>query len=136
MPKLAQVPEPVLGIMRSFALGRWGENIEHFADDASLIAFLDDGLQAVLEGELSPIVLNGAIAVAGYTARVAAAFNPMSYDVISVSRNGFQVATEVEWTSKARKTGSPVTGRSCSVWTIRADHKIQSLFTASWLMRP
>lgn len=135
MSTLAQVPEPVQGIMQSFALGRWGESVPHFADDASLVAFLDDGLQAVLESELSPIILNGAIGVAGYTARVAAAFDPMRFDLISVLRNGFQIATEVEWTSRVRKTGVEVTGRSCSVWTMRADMKVQNLVTTSWLVQ-
>lgn len=129
-----RLPAPLPGIMEDFALGNWGENLHHFAEDASLIAFLDDALQAVLETELSPIVLNGHLGLASYTARVGAVLGPMDYDVISVTHNGFQVATEVAWNAVVRRTIRRIAGRTCSVWTLSADHKVQSLVTVSWLV--
>lgn len=135
MPNRSNVPEPLLGIMEDFALGNWGANLHHFAEDASLIAFLDDALQAVLEAELSPIIINGHFGLAGYTARVSAVLGPMDYDLISVSCNGFQIATEVEWTGTVRQSGRPLKGRTCSVWILRADRKVQSLFTVNALIR-
>ena len=116
--------------MDAFVLGQWGASIEHFADDASLISFVDDGLQAVLETEVSPIVLNGPIAMAGYIALFGAHLAPMRYDVISVAHNGFQIATELEWWSKPERG---LNGRTCIVWNLRPDGKVQSVFKVGWI---
>lgn len=125
-----KLPSPVLEVMEAFVSGEWGAAIHHIAEDASLISFLDDRLQAVLETELSPIVLNGPIAMAGYIALFGAHLAPMSYDVISVTHNGAQIATELEWWSKPERG---LNGRTCIVWTLRPDNKVQSVFKMGWM---
>lgn len=132
-PARRKLPSPLMEIMDAFVIGNWGACIDHFPDDASLISFLDDGLQAVLETELSPIVLNGPIAMAGYIALFGAHLAPMTYDVISVTQNGFQIATELEWWSNPEKG---LNGRTCIVWNMRPDNKVQSVFKVGWMTQP
>jgi hypothetical protein len=125
-----KLPTPLVEIMDAFIAGDWGACINYFADDASLISFVDDGLQAVLETEVSPIVLNGPIPMAGYIALFGGHLAPMTYDVIAVAHNGLQIATELEWWSNAKR---PLNGRTCIVWNMRPDNKVQSVFKVGWV---
>lgn len=134
IPTLSRLPESLQGVMSDFSHGRWGAGLAYLAEDVCLVAFMDDALQAILEEDLSPITASGHMGMAGYTARIGAVFGPMTFDLISVVQRGRTVATEVEWSATIVKTGRAIKGRSCSVWTLAPDLKVQSLFTANSLV--